>query len=122
MEFKLMHPKHGNLRSPNYTLPEQVQPVACGAAGKLSLGFLASYSGKLNFQILLKFDNDKSFKPKLLLTVLSSKMDSFHFHVASSTFETIFLPDVRVWDLWGIWCVVLSRMHLKVAIAYNVYA
>ena len=83
---------------------------------------LASYSNKFNFLILLKFDVETSCKPKALCTMLSFGMDSFHFHVACSTFEITFSPIGRIWDLWGIWSVDLSRMHCKVAIAYTVWA
>jgi hypothetical protein len=89
---------------------------------KFSLVFFASYSGKFNFLILFKFDTETSFKPKVLFTVLSSRMDYFHFHGAGSTFETTFLPNTRVWDLWGIWSVDLSRMHRKVAVACTIWA
>jgi hypothetical protein len=36
------------------------------------------------------------------LTLFSSGMDSFHFHVDGSTFRKIFLPNGRIRDLWGI--------------------
>jgi hypothetical protein len=65
---------------------------------------------------------DTSFKPKALFTVLSSGIDSFHFHVAGSTFETTFSPDAMVQDLWGIWFADLSKMHLHVAVAWIVWA
>jgi hypothetical protein len=84
---------------------------------KLSPSFFASYSGKFNFLILLKFDMDTSFKPKALFIVLSLGIDSFHFHVAGNTLETAFSPDARVRDLWGIWSTDLSRMHLNVVVA-----
>jgi hypothetical protein len=29
-------------------------------------------------------------------------MDSFHFHIACSTFETTFSPDARIQVLWSI--------------------
>ena len=60
---------------------------------------------------------DTSFKPKELFIVLNLDIDSFHFHVVRSTFETTFSPNARIWDLWSIWSIDLSRMHLKVVIA-----
>jgi hypothetical protein len=65
--------------------------------------------------------NDASFSSKALLTILISRMDSFHFRIVGSTFETTFLPHARVWVLWGIWSADLLRMHLNVVVAYIVY-
>jgi hypothetical protein len=49
-------------------------------------------------------------------------MDSFHFHVVENTFETTFLLDARVQDLWIIWSANLSRLHRKVTVACIVWA
>jgi hypothetical protein len=62
----------------------------------LSPGFLALYSEKFNFLILLKFDKDTSFNLKGLLFVLSSIIDSFYFRLVGSTLETSFSPDGRI--------------------------
>jgi hypothetical protein len=69
---------------------------------KLSLGFLASYSEKFNFLILLKFDEDTSFNLKVLLIELISEIKSFYFHVVGSTLKTTFSLDAKVQILCGI--------------------
>ena len=46
---------------------------------------------------------------------------TFYFFVIGSTFKTTLSPNVRIWNLWGIWFTHLFRMHLKVAIACTVW-
>ena len=87
---------------------------------KLSPDLLPSYSSKLRWQILLRFDNNTSFNPNELFTSFSFGTVSFHFQNVGRTFVTTFFSRVRTQDLCGMWLANFSTMHWRVAVAWTV--
>jgi hypothetical protein len=117
MKLKLTFPKRCSLRFRNCSLPEWVKLATGGALHNIVSRLLSVILKKVQLLNFVQVWCWYFFQFKGALTVLSSKMDSFHFQVVGSTFETTFFPYTMVRILWGIWSSDLSKMHLKAAIA-----